>query len=242
MGRKKNNASLLIVLASVAAGLMLLGCMGVVTLLISLPQAAPRLEAIADAGIVSQIADSPGRPDWTPDANEVAQLGPEVTFGEHAMRLPPGFVSGTQGHPVKSESSSGVGKTLSWGWHSSLASHNMAIMQAEIREAPETINGAEYFEQQLPAELKRHRKSNSGDHFECEAGRIGGKRAVRTTIQSRKDGIVAVKIYRFEGNRLLMLSMACSSADQERLRLMQAAMLTVREIDEIGGADFQHRR
>jgi hypothetical protein len=223
---------LLLILGGVAAGVMLLGCAGIVALITLMPEnAIPRVDEFVDAQTRAAIADSAHGPELTADPKASAQLGPRIVFGDHSIQLPDGFAGGTGVvEPLTPEG----GQMHGWQWVKGLHSpgEEIALLQAQMREAPATVNGAEYFEQALADELRELRKSNG--RLDIESGRHNGKRAVRVTYSSRKDGLACTKLFQFEGERLLVLTMVCSSADQNLVRVLEAAMLSVQESDASG--------
>lgn len=226
---------ILLVVGASLGGLMLLGCAGLVALLRNPRATAARLNAHVESAVESSIADVPGRPDWVADAELVAQLGPDVKFGGHAIRLPPGY-SSLGGAPDDSGLSPPETRTADQMWLSQMMPGlGFAAIRAELRQVPATTDGPEHFERRLPDELKELRNSYGNRNLRAQAGRLGGKRAVRVTYTAttRQDSHDCVKIFRFEGNRQLVLTLLCpSGADRRLYWLLEAAILSVREIDD----------
>lgn len=85
-------------------------------------------------------------------------------------------------------------------------------------------------EQTLPWEIRVLRDKHTV--HAVEAGRVGGKRAVRVTYFMAEGSIESADIFRFEGGRQVVVTIACPTVDQaEFLALIQAAQLTVRQIN-----------
>lgn len=229
--RKKDSSdNVVIVLLGIAATLCLVCCGGMVALVVAPKIARSRLNETVNAEISSSVADTPDRPEWIADATLIARLGPEVTFGQHAMRLPTGFTP-APGHVAPEVlRTPGGGQARVWYWVGPV-SHNRrrAVVIAEVREPPASMEGPKHFEQELPWEIRSARDKQTVHTL--EAGRIGGKRAVRLTYFMPEGSLECVKIFRFEGNRQLVVNITCPNADRaEFFDLMQAAQLTVREI------------
>lgn len=228
---KDSNIAVLIALLGTAATLCLVCCAGVAATVVGPQIARSRLNEKLNSDISSSVADSEDRPLWMADARTVAQLGPEVTFAGHAMRLPTGFLPAAG--PAAPEAirlpAGGTGRRWIWVGPTS-ANFRRAVIQAEVREPPAATDGATYFEQTLPWELRVLRDKHTV--HAVEAGRVGGKRAVRVTYFMAEGSIESADIFRFEGRRQVVVTIACPTVDQaEFLALIQAAQLTVRQIN-----------
>lgn len=220
-----------IALLGAAATLCLVCCAGIAATVVWPQIARSRLNEKLNSEIISSVADSEDRPLWMADARTIAQLGPEVTFAGHAMRLPTGFLpaAGPAAPEATRLPAGGTGRRWIWVGPTS-ANGRRAVIQAEVREPPSATDGATYFEQTLPCEIRVLRDKHTVRAV--EAGRVGGKRAVRVTYFMAKGSIESADIFRFEGRRQVVVTIACPTVDQaEFLALIQAAQLTVRQIN-----------
>ena len=108
-----------------------------------------------------------------------------------------------------------------------------AVISTEVRSPPPNLDAPTYFEQELPWEVRAIRDKHSV--HSVEAGRIGGKRAIRIAYFMREGSNECVDLFQFRGDRLVVISIGCPASDQtEHFALLQASQLTVRELGGSG--------
>ncbi len=204
---------------------MLLGCGGCTAMfLFRSKETGDWLNERMEATELAIIRNAKNKPELTPNSGALAQLSPEIRFGDHAVRLPPGFPDHMQPAARKPGSTT-------WVWYGpNLIKTGIGMFDAEVLEPPPDVNAEEFFEQYVAGEFKRIR--GLGDRHEFKAGRIAGKPAIRATIHERRMGLTSLLVYRFEGNAILILRTGGGPKDPNELRLLEAAILTVRDVGE----------
>lgn len=214
--------AVLIASLGAAATLCLACCAGVAATVVGPQIARSRLNEKLNSEISSSVADSADRPNWMADAPTVAQLGPEVTFAGHAMRLPTGFIpaAGPAAPEAVRLPAGGTGRRWMWVGPAS-GNGRRAVIQTEVREPPAATDGPTYFEQMLPWEIRVLRDKHTVRNL--EAGRLGGKRAVRVTYFMPEGSIESADIFRFEGRRQVVVTIACPAVHSTRAIRMRAS-------------------
>lgn len=235
--RKSSNSTktVLIVLA-VVGGVMLLGCAGLVALLVpAIQQARERARAnIAAGGGAPQIPPAlpANLPIWSADPALAAQLGDEVTFDRYAMRIPKGYAASPS---PPSTAPPGV-RLQQWFWAGmSSPQSNGAVVIAAIAQA-EVGTRIGTLDQELTGYLKGIEQSAAGTKVQVRAkehGTLLGKQFGRvryTLLQPNSAAIQGVAYLGVDANRTIAVQFLSSDAEgSDGYRLLDTSLLTVRE-------------
>lgn len=231
--KASNSTKTLVIVLAVVGGVMLLGCAGLVALLLpAIQQARERARATIARGGMPQVPPPVpmNLPAWSADPARAAQLGDEVTFDRYTMKLPKNFAStpfpDTPGVAT-------VGRIQKWIWAGppSPRGDRQAVLAILVDAQGQNASGT--LDQALAGFVQGVQNSGPTKIGAQQKGMLLGKPFVRVQYtMSPPNGITVhtIAYLGLDGNRLIIVQSVCADAEGSDVhRLLEAALLTLRE-------------
>lgn len=230
--KASNSTKTVVIVLAVAGGVMLLGCAGLVALLVpAIQQARERARANIARGGLPQGSSAPtaNLPVWSADPAQAAQLGEEVTFDRYAMKIPKAFVL----TPVPEMGAAMPGRMQKWAWAgppSPRGDRQVVLAMLLDTTGP---NQGESLDQVMSGFIQGAQRTASAKFGAQSKGVLLGKPFARfqyTISQPNSVELHAVAYLGLDGNRLITVQSLCADAEgSEVYRLLETSLLTLSE-------------
>lgn len=229
--RKANNSTkTLVIVLAVVGGVMLLGCAGLVALLLpAIQQARERARANIAGGGMPQVPTPANLPVWTADPVQAAQLGDEVTFDKYSLKIPKAFVL----TPVPETGAAPPGRMQKWVWAGPPSPRgDRHVVLAMLLDTSGPAKG-ESLDQVLGGFIQGVQKTAPTRIGAQAKGMLLGKPFARVQYAMTPPNSVelhAITYLGVDGNRLITVQSLCADAEGSEVhRLLDTSLLTLRE-------------
>lgn len=230
--KASNSTKTVVIVLAVVGGVMLLGCAGLVALLVpAIQQARERARANLARGGLPQVPSSPpaNLPVWSADPSQAAQLGEEVTFDRYAMKIPKTFVL----TPVPETGAAPPGRMQKWAWAGPPSPRgDRQVVLAILLDTTGPSKG-ESFDQATAGFVQGVQRTTIAKFGAQSKGLLLGKQFARfqyTISQPNSVDLHAIAYLGLDGNRLITVQSLCADAEgSDAHRLLDTSLLTLRE-------------
>lgn len=231
--RKVSSSSkTLLIVAAAVGGAVLLGCAGLVALLLPAVQRARELARTRVEQGGNMPAPLPANAQvWTADSALVAQLGDEAVFDRYSIRLPKNFVL----TPLPDSPTPPGGHLQKWGWAGPPTPRgDRHVISAILVDIQGRMDGN--LDQVMAGYLQGLKQNPQVGQVQVgvkEKGALLGKPFVRARYTVTPPGAISMHSVAYvgmDGNRIITVLCGCADAEgSDAYRLLETSLLTVRE-------------